>query len=314
MNYAIVFRLLGYILMIEGALLLLPAAASLIYGEWMVLAVFLLTAAVSAGIGFALRAIKPRSKVFYMREGFAATALSWIVISVVGAVPFVLTGCIPNPVDALFETVSGFTTTGASILPEVESLPKGILFWRSFTHWIGGMGVLVFLLSLLPLTGGSHVNLMKAESPGPQVDKLVPKVQSTAKILYGIYLALTLLELVFLLAGGMPLFEAMLTSFGTAGTGGFGFRNDSFGSFSPYIQWVVTVFMILFLLPAADAPVPPCCSQRRGARLLCGHCSRHCHHHGQHLQPLQQLWRGTAASGVPGGFHYHHHRLFQLRL
>ena len=246
MNYAIVFRLLGYILMIEGALLLLPAAASLIYGEWMVLAVFLLTAAVSAGIGFALRAIKPRSKVFYMREGFAATALSWIVISVVGAVPFVLTGCIPNPVDALFETVSGFTTTGASILPEVESLPKGILFWRSFTHWIGGMGVLVFLLSLLPLTGGSHVNLMKAESPGPQVDKLVPKVQSTAKILYGIYLALTLLELVFLLAGGMPLFEAMLTSFGTAGTGGFGFRNDSFASFSPYIQWVVTIFMILF--------------------------------------------------------------------
>ena len=203
MNYAIVFRLLGYILMIEGALLLLPAAASLIYGEWMVLAVFLLTAAVSAGIGFALRAIKPRSKVFYMREGFTATALSWIVISVVGAAPFVLTGCIPNPVDALFETVSGFTTTGAS-------------------------------------------NLMKAESPGPQVDKLVPKVQSTAKILYGIYLALTLLELVFLLAGGMPLFEAMLTSFGTAGTGGFGFRNDSFASFSPYIQWVVTVFMILF--------------------------------------------------------------------
>ena len=246
MNYAIVFRLLGYILMIEGTLLLLPAAASLIYGEWMVLAVFLLTAAVSAGIGFALRAIKPRSKVFYMREGFTATALSWIVISVVGAAPFVLTGCIPNPVDALFETVSGFTTTGASILPEVESLPKGILFWRSFTHWIGGMGVLVFLLSLLPLTGGSHVNLMKAESPGPQVDKLVPKVQSTAKILYGIYLALTVLELLFLLAGRMPLFEALLTSFGTAGTGGFGFRNDSFGSFSPYIQWVVTVFMILF--------------------------------------------------------------------
>ena len=238
MNYAIVFRLLGYVLMIEGALLLLPAAASLVYGEWMVLGVFLLTAAVSAGIGYALHTIKPRSKVFYMREGFAATSLCWVFISVMGAVPFVLTGCIPNPVDALFETVSGFTTTGASILPGVEDLPKGILFWRSFTHWIGGMGVLVFLLSLLPLTGGSHVNLMKAESPGPQVDKLVPKVQSTAKILYGIYLALTVLELLFLLAGHMPLFEAMLTSFGTAGTGGFGFRNDSFGSFSPYIQWV----------------------------------------------------------------------------
>ena len=150
MNYAIVFRLLGYVLMIEGALLLLPAAASGFYGEWSVLGVFLVTAAVSAAVGYALRGIKPRSKVFYMREGFAATSLSWIVISIVGAVPFVVTGCIPNPVDALFETVSGFTTTGASILPAVEDLPKGILFWRSFTHWIGGMGVLVFLLSLLP--------------------------------------------------------------------------------------------------------------------------------------------------------------------
>ena len=246
MNYAIVFRLLGYVLMIEGALLLLPAAASGFYGEWPELGVFLATAAVSAAVGYALKHIKPRSKVFYMREGFAATSLSWIVISVVGAVPFVLTGSIPNPVDALFETVSGFTTTGASILPGVEDLSKGILFWRSFTHWIGGMGVLVFLLSLLPLTGGSHVNLMKAESPGPQVDKLVPKVQSTAKILYGIYFALTVLELVFLLLGGMPLFESMLTAFGTAGTGGFGFKNDSFTSFSPYIQWVVTIFMILF--------------------------------------------------------------------
>ena len=246
MNYAIVFRLLGYVLMIEGALLLLPAAASWIYGEWFVLAVFLITAAVSAGIGWLLKGIKPRSKVFYMREGFAATSLCWILISIVGAVPFVVTGCIPNPVDALFETVSGFTTTGASILPGVEDLPKGILFWRSFTHWIGGMGVLVFLLSLLPLTGGSHVNLMKAESPGPQVDKLVPKVQSTAKILYGIYFALTMLELVFLMMGGMPLFESLLTAFGTAGTGGFGFKNDSFASFSPYIQWVVTIFMILF--------------------------------------------------------------------
>ena len=203
MNYAIVFRLLGYILMIEGTLLLLPAVTSLIYAEWAVMGVFLLTAAISAALGFALRTIKPRSKVFYMREGFAATALSWITISIMGAVPFVLTGCIPNPVDAMFETVSGFTTTGASILPGVEGLPNGILFWRSFTHWIGGMGVLVFLLSLLPLTGGSHVNLMKAESPGPQVDKLVPKVQSTAKILYGIYLVSTLLELVFLLTGHM---------------------------------------------------------------------------------------------------------------
>ena len=246
MNYAIVFRLLGYILLCEGALMLLPAVTSLIYGEWMVLGIFLATAAFCAVVGFCLKCIRPHSKVFYMREGFACTALSWVVISIVGAVPFVLTGCIPNPVDALFETVSGFTTTGASILPGVEDLPKGILLWRSFTHWIGGMGVLVFLLSLLPLTGGSHVNLMKAESPGPQVDKLVPKVQSTAKILYGIYIFLTILEFIFLMAGGMTLFESILTAFGTAGTGGFGFRNDSFASFSPYIQWVVTAFMILF--------------------------------------------------------------------
>lgn len=228
MNYAIVFRLLSYILLCESALLMLPAATSAIYGEWSVLGAFLITAALCVVFGLLLRLAKPTSKVFYMREGFATTALSWIVISIMGAVPFVLTGCIPDPIDALFETVSGFTTTGASILPAVEGLPRGILLWRSFTHWIGGMGVLVFLLTLLPLTGGSHVNLMKAESPGPQVDKLVPKVQSTAKLLYGIYLALTLAQLVFLMAGGMPLFESLLTAFGTAGTGGFGFKNDSF--------------------------------------------------------------------------------------
>ena len=246
MNYAIVFRLLSYILLCESALLMLPAATSAIYGEWSVLGAFLITAALCVVFGLLLRLAKPTSKVFYMREGFATAALSWIVISIMGAVPFVLTGCIPDPIDALFETVSGFTTTGASILPAVEGLPRGILLWRSFTHWIGGMGVLVFLLTLLPLTGGSHVNLMKAESPGPQVDKLVPKVQSTAKLLYGIYLALTLAQLVFLMAGGMPLFESLLTAFGTAGTGGFGFKNDSFAQFSPYIQWVVTIFMILF--------------------------------------------------------------------
>ena len=245
MNYAIVFRLLSYILLCESALLMLPAATSAIYGEWSVLGAFLITAALCVVFGLLLRLAKPTSKVFYMREGFATTALSWIVISIMGAVPFVLTGCIPDPIDALFETVSGFTTTGASILPAVEGLPRGILLWRSFTHWIGGMGVLVFLLTLLPLTGGSHVNLMKAESPGPQVDKLVPKVQSTAKLLYGIYLVLTLAQLVFLMAGGMPLFDSLLTAFGTAGTGGFGFKNDSFAQFSPYIQWVVTIFMIL---------------------------------------------------------------------
>ena len=246
MNYAIVFRLLGYVLMIEGALLLLPAAASGFYGEWSVLGVFLVTAAVSAAVGYALRGIKPRSKVFYMREGFAATSLSWIVISIVGAVPFVVTGCIPNPVDALFETVSGFTTTGASILPAVEDLPKGILFWRSFTHWIGGMGVLVFLLAVIPLSGGSNMNLMRAESPGPSVGKLVPKVKHTARILYLIYLGMTILQVLFLLAGKLPLFDALTTTFGTAGTGGFAIKNDSMMSYTAYQQWVYTIFMALF--------------------------------------------------------------------
>ena len=246
MNYAIVFRLLGDILLCEGALLLLPTVTSAIYGEWFVLAVFLFTACICALLGLLLRQVRASSSIFYMREGFVTTALSWIVISVMGAVPFVLTGAIPDPVEALFETVSGFTTTGASILAEVELLPKGVLFWRSFTHWIGGMGVLVFLLTLLPLTGGSHINLMKAESPGPQVEKLVPKVQSTAKILYGIYIVLTLVQIVLLLAGGMPLFDSLLTSFGTAGTGGFGIKNDSMAGYSVYSQVIVTIFMILF--------------------------------------------------------------------
>ena len=246
MNYAIVFRLLGYVLMIEGALLLLPAAASWIYGEWFVLAVFLITAAVSAGIGWLLKGIKPRSKVFYMREGFAATSLCWILISIVGAVPFVVTGYIPNPVDALFETVSGFTTTGASILPGVEDLPKGILFWRSFTHWIGGMGVLVFLLSLLPLTGGSHVNLMKAESPGPTVSKFVPRVRGTAKILYQIYLGMTLFTIAALLLSGMKTFDSVTLAMGAAGTGGFAVLNSGCAVYTPLQQWILTIAMIAF--------------------------------------------------------------------
>ena len=165
-----------------------------------------------------------------------------------GAIPFVLSHSIPNPVDALFETVSGFTTTGASILSNVEALPHCMLIWRSFTHWIGGMGVLVFILSLLPLTGGYHMNLMKAESPGPSVSKLAPKVQSTAKILYTIYFAMTMVQIVLLLIGGMPLFDTICTAFGTAGTGGFGIKNDSMASYSPYLQNVITNFYVFYLV------------------------------------------------------------------
>lgn len=245
MNYSIIVYILGWILNFEAAFMILPCIVALIYHEtagWC----FVATMVICLVIGVPLVIRKPKNQIFYTAEGFVTTSLSWIVLSAMGALPFLLSGAIANPIDAVFETVSGFTTTGASILSEVESLPKSILFWRSFTHWIGGMGVLVFVLTLLPLTGGYHMNLMKAESPGPSVSRLVPKVRSTAKILYGIYFGMTILEIVLLLLGKMPLFDALTTSFGTAGTGGFGIKNDSIAGYSPYLQNVVTVFMILF--------------------------------------------------------------------
>lgn len=245
MNYAMIAYVIGWILNCEGFLMLLPCLTAVIYQET---AGFSFAAAMALCFlfGVPLTVRKPKNMVFYTKEGFVSVSLSWIVLSVMGSLPFLFSGSITNPVDALFETVSGFTTTGASILSDVEALPRCILFWRSFTHWIGGMGVLVFILSLLPLTGGYHMNLMKAESPGPSVEKLVPKIQSTAKILYSIYVAMTILEVLLLLAGNMPLFDALTTAFGTAGTGGFGIKNDSMASYSPYLQNVVTVFMILF--------------------------------------------------------------------
>lgn len=245
MNYAMIAYVIGWILNCEGFLMLLPCLTAVIYQET---AGFSFDAAMALCFlfGVPLTVRKPKNMVFYTKEGFVSVSLSWIVLSVMGSLPFLFSGSITNPVDALFETVSGFTTTGASILSDVEALPRCILFWRSFTHWIGGMGVLVFILSLLPLTGGYHMNLMKAESPGPSVEKLVPKIQSTAKILYSIYVAMTILEVLLLLAGNMPLFDALTTTFGTAGTGGFGIKNDSMASYSPYLQNVVTVFMILF--------------------------------------------------------------------
>ena len=245
MNYSIIIFIIGWILKLEAVFMLLPCATALIYRESEITA-FLITMAVCLAVGLPLTRKKPGKKAFYTKEGFVTAALSWIVLSVMGAMPFVISGCIPHPIDALFETVSGFTTTGASILSDVEALPYCMLIWRSFTHWIGGMGVVVFILTLLPLTGGYHMNLMKAESPGPSVGKLVPKVQSTAKILYGIYIGLTLLQMVLLLLGGMPLFDTICTAFGTAGTGGFGIKNDSIAGYSTYLQVVISVFMILF--------------------------------------------------------------------
>lgn len=245
MNYSIIIYILGWIMKLQAAFMLLPCFTALIYKEkegFSFVAVMVLCLLV--GIPLTLK--KPSKKVFYTKEGFVTVALSWIVMSIVGALPFMLSGAITHPVDALFETVSGFTTTGASILSDVEVLPHCTLIWRSFTHWIGGMGVLVFILSLLPLTGGYHLNIMKAESPGPSVSKLVPKVQSTAKILYEIYLGLTVLLIILLLLGGMPLFDTLCTAFGTAGTGGFGIKNDSIAGYNTYLQVVVTIFMILF--------------------------------------------------------------------
>ena len=246
MNKAVVLYILGRILMFEALFLVLPLAVSVIYSESASIFAFSVTIAISLVLGILMSIKKPKNRSMYLREGFAITALSWLVISIIGSIPFILSGAIPSPVSALFETVSGFTTTGASILSDVESLDKGMLFWRSFTHWIGGMGVLVFLLMLKPITGGSTVNLMKAESPGPQVEKLVPKLQSTAQILYAIYIVLTLLEMISLLIAGMTMFDAVTTALGTAGTGGFGIKNDSIASYSPAIQWIVTIFMILF--------------------------------------------------------------------
>lgn len=245
MNYQIIAFIIGWVLKLEAGFMLLPVLTGIIYRESAVWA-FVISGAVSFGLGVILSWKKPVHQHFYIREGFVTVAVSWIVLSLMGAIPFMISGAIPHLVDALFETVSGFTTTGASILLEVESLPKCVLFWRSFTHWIGGMGVLVFLLALLKMVGGSHMNLMKAESPGPSVSRLVPKVKSTAKILYVIYLVMTVIEIIFLLAGKMSFFEAVTTAFGTAGTGGFGIKNDSMAGYSVYLQVVVTVFMILF--------------------------------------------------------------------
>ncbi|MCI5945076.1 MAG: TrkH family potassium uptake protein [Eubacterium sp.] len=245
MNTSMIRYILGYILKIEGVLMLLPCLTAVIYHETEGI-IYLAVAAAAFFIGFLMSRNKPKNTVFYLKEGCIATSLSWIVLSFFGCLPFIFTGEIPSFTDALFETISGFTTTGASILSDVESLSHCSVIWRSFTHWIGGMGVLVFLLAILPLSGGSHMNLMRAESPGPSVGKLVPRVKHTARLLYLIYFGLTVLEIILLLLGGMSFFHSVNTAFATAGTGGFGFRNDSFASFSPYLQWVVTIFMILF--------------------------------------------------------------------
>lgn len=244
MNYSIIRYIIGWILRFESIFLCLPAMVGLLYKEKHCFA-YVAVAVLCFLLSYLLTKKKPTNKQLYVKDGFIVVALGWIVMSFFGAIPFTMTGDIPSFVDAFFESVSGFTTTGASILSDIEALSHANLFWRSFTHWIGGMGVFVFLMAVMPLFGGSTMNLMKAESTGPSVDKLVPKVKDTAKILYGIYIFLTIVEIILLVLFKMPLFDAICTSFGTTGTGGFGIKGDSLASYSSSIQYIVAIFMIL---------------------------------------------------------------------
>ncbi|MBR6801251.1 MAG: TrkH family potassium uptake protein [Eubacteriaceae bacterium] len=245
MNRKMVRTTIGQVMIVEAVLMVLPLIVALIYKEYSLLLPFIIPMTFLAVIGYLMSRKKIENMTIYARESFVIVALSWIVVSMFGALPFVLSGEIPSYVDALFEIVSGFTTTGASILTDVEAMSRSLLFWRSFSHWIGGMGVLVFLLALVPNAGNRSMNIMKAESPGPSVSKLVPKTKETAKILYTIYLGITVIEIILLLIAGMPLFDSILHTFGTVGTGGFGVKADSYGSYNAACQWITTIFMML---------------------------------------------------------------------
>ena len=246
MNYLMIKFVLGWILLFEAAFMLIPIGTAIVYAEQSSILAFAVTLAICAVVGGLLAIKKPKKTDLSSRDGFVIVAFSWLALSVFGAIPFMLTGATSNFVDALFETVSGFTTTGATIFSDVEVLPKAIIMWRSFTHWIGGMGVLVFIMAFLPLSGARNMYIMKAESPGPEVSKLVPKVRTTAKWLYTVYIALTVILFVLLLLGDMTPFEAINASVATAGTGGFGWKNDSIASYSTYSQVVIAIFMLLF--------------------------------------------------------------------
>ncbi|MBR4201055.1 MAG: TrkH family potassium uptake protein [Oscillospiraceae bacterium] len=244
MNLRMTVYMLGILMAFEGAFMLVPTATAAVYHEPQLL-LFAVIALALIAAGFVITRFKPENKTLFARDGFVIVALSWLAMSFFGCLPFYISGVIPKFVDAMFETVSGFTTTGASILHDLAPVPKCMLMWRSFTHWVGGMGVLVFIMAFLPLSGGQNMYLMKAESPGPSVSKLVPRVRTTAMLLYVIYFVLTLLEIILLLIGGMPMFDAINISFATAGTGGFS-CNPAGMPYSPFCINVITVFMILF--------------------------------------------------------------------
>ena len=245
MNYRMIRNILGWILLFEAGFLLVPLITSVIYWED---TFFSILASIGLCIIFGLLLTFPRAKktAIYAREGFVIVTLSWVLLSFFGALPFWFSREIPSLLDAVFETVSGFTTTGGSILEEIETMSRSLLLWRSFTHWVGGMGVLVFVMAILPLSGGHNLHIMRAESPGPSVSKLVPRIQTTALILYAIYFVLTALQCILLVCGGLSFYESLNLAFSTAGTGGFGIRNNSAAEYSSYIQIVITVFMLLF--------------------------------------------------------------------
>ncbi len=246
MNYKVVLKTLGNVTKYVLALLLIPMAIAMYYGDGDAKS-FVYTIIIGIPISAALSSIKVKKQAIYAKEGFLIVGLAWILISAIGALPFVINGAIPSFIDAFFETVSGFTTTGATILTQIEGLPRGILFWRSFTHWIGGMGFLIFMLALIPSMGTNSIHLLKAESPGPSPGKIVPKIKDTAKILYLIYFAFTLIELILLMFAGMNLYDAVIHAMGTAGTGGFSNMNASIAAFnSPAIEWIITIFMTIF--------------------------------------------------------------------
>ena len=248
MNYRIIFNTLGKVALVLAALLVLPMvlAACLSESCWWA---FAITIGISASVGVILLfALKPKDKVFFSKEGLIIVSLAWIYVSAVGALPFVISGAIPSYIDALFETTSGFSTTGATILTgeRIESMAKGLLFWRSFTHWIGGMGVIVLVMAVMTGVSERGMHVLRAEMPGPTVDKIVPRARSTAKILYLLYIGFTVVEIIALIIAGMPLFDSVVHAFGTAGTGGFGIKADSIASYNPACQWIITVFMVLF--------------------------------------------------------------------
>lgn len=246
MNITAILNIIGHVMKYEIILLLIPFFVALFYGQGDANA-FLYTVLLMIPIALILIKIKGKKNEIYAKEGFLTVGLAWIVISFFGALPFVFSGAIPSLVDAFFETSSGFTTTGASILTEIQSLPKGILFWRSFTHWVGGMGFLIFILALMPTFSGNTIHLLKAESPGPTPGKIVPKIKQTAKILYAIYFVLTLIETIFLKSAGLSWYDSIIHALGTAGTGGFSNMNASVAAFNnPAVEWIITIFMLLF--------------------------------------------------------------------